>query len=183
MRLPSEFSLLGVVSGTDVALLHSIQTGKLMCINLMTGGVSHQMQGNFWILSQSDFDYDTSRDLATVEFRMSDVEVLEHPRHVVFDLTRMYYMSTNARCRVFRIQVYEISCREEAPGLHQLWNETVEAGIEEADFDILTDGNILALIRTDDKLHVRAWNLHTQIAVEYPLEAVRMFLYAYRPPD
>jgi hypothetical protein len=60
----------------------------------------------------------------------------------------------------------------------------VEAGTEEADFDILTDGNILALIRTHDKLHVRAWNLHTQIAAELPLEAaVRMLFYAYGPPN
>jgi hypothetical protein len=108
MRLPSGFSLLGVVSGTDVALLHSIQTGKLMCMNLMTGGVSYQMQGNFWILSQSDFHHDTSRDLATVALLMSDIEELEHPRCVAFDLIHVEYMSTNARCRVFRIQVYEI---------------------------------------------------------------------------
>jgi hypothetical protein len=114
---------------------------------------------------------------------MSDIEELEHPRHVAFDLIHVDYMSTNARCRVFIIQVYDISCREEAPRLHQLWNEVVEAGIGEADFNILTNGNILALIRTHDKLHVRAWNLHTQIAAEFPLEAVRILLYAYRPPD
>jgi hypothetical protein len=174
MQLPRNFDIHTVLSGTSIALLHNTQTGKLICKDLVTGKASDQMEIERYILGDSDFS--VSRGAAKIVFRTGVTEG-ENLRHVLSDILSVWHAWLTNRSD-FMLRVYEISHRDGAPVLRQLWTRSIPVVNSETDYDVFVDGDVVGLVHAMENVRLQAWNMETQASVDFTFGGVSNLMFA-----